>query len=94
MGKIIDLIKNFIEPRNQQTFDELATASGISEKDLKQLKSTMEGIDWKSFSREDEEKKSKQRKSTTKQILSKDEINIHKESSIEKNKSDDIEIEK
>ena len=46
MGKIIDLIKNFIEPKNQQTFDELAVASGISEKELKQLKKTMEGIDW------------------------------------------------
>ena len=92
MGKIIDLIKNFIEPRNQQTFDELAVASGISEKELKQLKSTMEGIDWKSFAREDEEKISKKR--TTKQVLNKEEININKESSIRKVKNDDIEIEK
>ena len=94
MGKIIDLIKNFIEPRNQQTFDELAIASGISEKELKKLKSSMEGIDWKSFAREDEEKTSKKRTRTTKQVLNKDEINIHKESSIKKSKDDDMEIEK
>ena len=94
MGNIIDLIKNFIEPRNQQTFDELAIASGISEKELKQLKSSMEGIDWESFAREDEEKTSKKRIRTTKQVLNKDEINIHKESSIKKFKDDDMEIEK
>ena len=94
MGKIIDLIKNFIEPRNQQTFDELAVASGISEKELKQLKSTMEGIDWKSFSREDEEKISKKKQRTTKTVLNKDEINIHKESKSKRDKDADMEIEK
>ena len=94
MGKIIDLIKNFIEPRNQQTFDELAVASGISEKELKQLKSTMEGIDWKSFSREDEEKISKKKQRTTKTVLNKYEINIHKESKSKRDKDADMEIEK
>ena len=94
MGKIIDLIKNFIEPRNQQTFDELAVASGISEKELKQLKSTMEGIDWKSFSREDEEKISKKKQRTTKTVLNKDEINIHKELKSKRDKDVDMEIEK
>ena len=94
MGKIIDLIKNFIEPRNQQTFDELAVASEISEKELKQLKSTMEGIDWKSFSREDEEKISKKKQRTTKTVLNKDEINIHKESKSQRDKDVDMEIEK
>mgnify|MGYP004516697577 CR=1 FL=1 len=94
MGKIIDLIKNFIEPRNQQTFDELAVASEISEKELKQLKSTMEGIDWKSFSREDEEKISKKKQRTTKTVLNKDEINIHKESKSKRDKDVDMEIEK
>ena len=94
MGKIIDLIKNFIEPRKQQTFEELAVASGINEKDLEQLKSTMGGIDWNSFAREDEEKESKKRTRTTKKVLNKDEININKESSVKKTKDDDIEIEK
>ena len=94
MGRIIDLIKNFIEPKNQQTFDELAVESGISEIELKQLKSTMNGIDWNSFSREDEEKKLKKKSRTEKQVLNKNEVNIHKESIVEKNKSADIEIEK
>ncbi len=92
MGKIIDLIKNFIEPKNQQTFDELAVASGISEIELKQLKSTMNGIDWKSFAREDEEKISKKR--TIKQVLNKEEMNSYKEASVKKVKDDDMEIEK
>ncbi len=94
MGKIIDLIKNFIEPKNQQTFDELAVASGISEKELKQLKKTMEGIDWSSFSREDEESKLKKQSRTTKQELDKSEVNLHKESLVKKIKGDDMEIEK
>ena len=94
MGNIIELIKNFIEPRKQQTFEELAVASGINEKDLKQLKSTMEGIDWNSFAREAEEQESKKRTRTTKKVLNKDEININKESSVKKTKDDDIEIEK
>ena len=94
MGKIIDLIKNFIEPKNQQTFDELAIASGISEVELKQLKSTMNGIDWNSFSREDEEKSSKKKSKTTKQLINKEEMNIYKEKSAKKIKDNDMEIEK
>lgn len=93
MGKIIELIKNFIEPKKQQTFDELAIISGISEGELRQLKSTMNGIDWNSFSREGEEKKSNIR-ATTKEILNKEKINIHKRAVTEKNKDNDIEIEK
>ena len=94
MGKIIDLKKNFIEPKNQQTFDELAIASGISEIELKQLKSTMNGIDWNSFSREDEDKDSKKKSKTTKQSINREEMNIYKEASIKKVKDDDMEIEK
>ena len=93
MGKIIDLIKNFIEPRNQQTFDELAVASGISEKELKQLKSTMGGIDWNSFSRE-EDNQLKKKTRTTNQDLNKSEININKDATVKKVKTDDMEIEK
>ena len=93
MGKILDLIKNFIEPRKQQTFEELAVASGISEGDLKQLKNTMEGIDWKSFAREDEEKTANKKTKITKQALNKENIsmNINKESSTRNN--DEIERE-
>lgn len=94
MGKIIDLIKNFIEPRNQQTFDELAIASGISEVELKQLKSTMNGIDWNSFSREDEERNSKKKSKATKQSINKKEMNIYKETSVKKTRDDNMEIEK
>lgn len=93
MGKLIDLIKNFIEPKNQQTFDELAVASGISEKELKQLKSTMGGIDWNSFSRE-EDNQLKKKTRTTNQDLNKSEININKDATVKKVKTDDMEIEK
>lgn len=93
MGKIIDLIKNFIEPRNQQTFDELAVASGISEKELKQLKSTMGGIDWNLFSRE-EDNQLKKKTRTTNQDLNKSEININKDATVKKVKTDDMEMEK
>ena len=94
MGKILDLIKNFIEPRKQQTFEELAVASGISEGDLKQLKNTMEGIDWKSFAREDEEKIKNKKTKITKQALNKENIsmNINKESLTRNN--DEMEREK
>ena len=54
----------------------------------------MEGIDWKSFSREDEEKISKKKQRTTKTVLNKDEINIHKESKSKRDKDADMEIEK
>ena len=94
MGKIIDLIKNFIEPKNQKTFDELAVVSGISETELKQLKSTMNGIDWNSFSREEEENQLKKKTQTTKQKLGKNEVNFYKESLTKKIKGDDMEIEK
>ena len=94
MGKILDLIKNFIEPRKQQTFEELAVASGISEGDLKQLKNTMEGNDWKSFAREDEEKTANKKTKITKQALNKENIsmNINKESLTRNN--DEMEREK
>lgn len=59
MGKIIELIKSFINPApEEQSFDELALASGVSQEDLAQLKSS-KGVDWAKFSREDEEDKKK-----------------------------------
>ena len=94
MGKIIELIKNFIEPKKQQSFDELAIAAGISENELKQLKNSMNGINWDSFAREEDEEKSKKRK--TKNELNKEEININfSRDTLEKNKkNNEIEIEK
>lgn len=63
MGKILDLIKSFINPApEEQSFDELALASGISQEDLAQLKAS-DGIDWAKFSREDEEDKKKEKNS-------------------------------
>lgn len=59
MGKILELIKSFINPApEEQSLDELALASGVSQEDLAQLKSS-NGIDWAKFSREDEEDKKK-----------------------------------
>ena len=71
MGVFKDLINNFIEPRKEnRSFDELATEAGISEKDLKALKQSMEGVSWAKFAREDEgeENKKKVRKFSTSRI--------------------------
>lgn len=56
MGRIKELIKSFINPvePEETSFKELALASGVSEKELNALKSTMNGIDWAKFSREEE----------------------------------------
>lgn len=59
MGKILELIKSFINPApEEQSFDEIALASGVSQEDLAQLK-TSNGVDWAKFSREDEDDKKK-----------------------------------
>lgn len=56
MGRIKELIKSFINPvePEETSFKELALASGVSEKELNALKSTMNGIDWAKFSKEEE----------------------------------------
>lgn len=59
MGKILELIKSFINPApEEQSFDEIALACGVSQEDLAQLK-TSNGVDWAKFSREDEDDKKK-----------------------------------
>lgn len=74
MGKIIDLIKNFIEPKKQQTFEELAIDSGVNQNQLKQLKSTMEGISWSTFAREDDDRATRKR---GKSAINQQEVNIN-----------------
>lgn len=57
MGRILEMIKSFIEPAEEEkSFEELAMADGLGEKEIKELKKTMEGIDWK-FDEEIEENK-------------------------------------
>lgn len=75
MGRIIDFINNFIQPKPEdKTFDELAIDAGMSEKDIKTLKQSMEGVSWAKFAREDEgedegeENKKKVRKFSTSRI--------------------------
>lgn len=46
MGRVIELIKSFINPApKEKSFDELAV--GIGEADLNMLKKTMGGVNWK-----------------------------------------------
>ena len=86
MSRIIDFINNFIQPKPEdKTFDELAIDAGMSEKDIKTLKQSMEGVSWAKFAREDEgedegeENKKKVRKFSTGRIQTKPEVS--KESS-------------
>lgn len=82
MSRIIDFINNFIQPKPEdKTFDELAIDAGMSEKDIKTLKQSMEGVSWAKFAREDEgeENKKKVRKFSTGRIQTTPEVS--KESS-------------
>ena len=55
MGKILELIKSFINPiEPEKNFDELAVAAGVSSEDIATLKKSMGGLVWK-FDGEDEE---------------------------------------
>ena len=48
MGRVIELIKSFINPApKEKSFEELAVAAGIGEADLNMLKKTMGGVNWK-----------------------------------------------
>ena len=82
MSRIIDFINNFIQPKPEdKTFEELAIDAGLSEKDIKTLKQSMEGVSWAKFAREDEgeENKNKVRKFSTGRIQTTPEVS--KESS-------------
>ena len=76
MGKIIELIKSFINPvQPEKSFDELALAAGIGDADLNELKKSMAGISWENFSREEEVKKPKIAKRNNNE-LNKEELKI------------------
>lgn len=78
MSRIIDFINNFIQPKPEdKTFDELAIDAGMSEKDIKTLKQSMEGVSCRED--EGEENKKKVRKFSTGKIQTTPEVS--KESS-------------
>ena len=69
MGRIRELIKNFLEPSEiEGTFNELAIASGLSQEEIKELNKAMNGIEWAKFAGEYEKKKSKKQNRDIKQI--------------------------
>lgn len=75
MGRIRELIKNFLEPSKiEGTFNELAIASGLSQEEIKELNNTKNGLDWTKFSKEDDEKKKKSKAS--RKNISKEESNL------------------
>ena len=56
--RIKELINSFTKPIEQEkSFDELAVAAGIGEADLKILKSSMGGVNWKFADDLEEQKK-------------------------------------
>lgn len=87
MGKIIDLIKNFIEPKEQHSFEELASDSGLTQSQLEQLKKSMNGISWSAFSRENEESISKKAEKSRNTVLNKmnNEMDLKEKKSIRNN---------
>lgn len=91
MGRLKELIDNFIQPKKQQTFDELALAAGLNPSDLKQLKNTKEGISWSKFAREDENAKKEEKAS--KVVSNRGRIEINKTSQERKTpvKNNDLE---
>ena len=95
MGRLKELINNFIQPKKQQTFDELALAAGLNPSALKQLNNTKEGISWRKFAREDEG--TKKEDNSSKVISNKDSIEINTTSQerklTKKLKSNDLERE-
>ena len=95
MGRIIDLIKNFIEPKKQQTFEEIAIDAGVNQSELKQLKSTMEGISWSKFAREDvgEKKEGKTSKVRAKGGIKIDKNQQEKRNTSREESGKDLELE-
>ena len=91
MGRLKELIDNFIQPKKQQTFDELALEAGLNPRDLKQLKNTKEGISWSKFAREDENAKKEEKAS--KVVSNRGRIEINKTSQERKTpvKNNDLE---
>lgn len=71
MGKILELIKSFINPIEQEeSFDKLAVASGLLPSDMEKLKKSMNGVDWKFDGGDKEIKKTgKSEKNSSKVII-------------------------
>jgi len=67
MGRIIELIKSFINPvQPEKSIDELALEAGIGEADLNLLKSSMGGVTNFKFADVEEPKKGKNTKIASK----------------------------
>lgn len=55
MGRVIELIKSFINPKEEEkSFDELALDAGLSKEDIAVLKETMQGVNWAKYARSDD----------------------------------------
>ncbi len=62
MGKIIELIKSFINPApEEKSLKEVAAEAGLNEEEINELSKTSGGMDWIKFSREDEEENKKEK---------------------------------
>ena len=87
MGRIKELINRFLEPNEiKRKFSELAIASGVSLENVEELNNTKNGISWKEFEREDEEK-------TQPIITSQEGTNNQIETSIDQAKNEEIIID-
>lgn len=66
MGKIVELIKSFINPiEPEKSLDELAVDAGIEQADLALLKKSMGGVNWDFADEVEQPKKEKKSKSLT-----------------------------
>ena len=68
MGRIIELIKSFIKPiEPEKSFDELAVAAGIGAEERAILKKSMGGISWKFDEGNEEAKKTRKSKTSSRE---------------------------
>ena len=97
MGRIIELIKSFINPKEEEkSFDELALEAGMSQADIAVLKNTMEGVSWAKYVGEENEGKKRKAKRAIKAQpeIEEEAFPIAQLSQADTEKSDEIEIEK
>ena len=88
MGKIIELIKSFINPApEERSLKEVAAEAGLNEEEINELNKTSGGMDWVKFSREDEEedKKEKETKRVVREVPTQ---------SVPKTKKQDMDLER
>ena len=89
MGRIKELINKFLQPNETElSFNELAIASGLSPEEIKELNSTINGVNWPKFAREDEEKKNRK---VSEKSISKVEINKQKNTTKRINRNSELE---